>query len=178
MKCSDCNQNEANFKYTQVINGKKKELNLCSSCAYDLGYFDSFNSYYDSFNIGNFLSGFINNIPEYSRYSLEGEEECPLCKNTYNDFLNSGKFGCAKCYDTFKNEIGELLKKIQGSKKYLSDGNNNIEAIDKHNGDKVIDKNKDEIDKLEIELKEAIEIENYEHAAVIRDKIKDLKKGV
>ena len=33
MKCQNCGKNEANFQYRQIINGKKKELILCSECA-------------------------------------------------------------------------------------------------------------------------------------------------
>ena len=37
MLCENCNENEANVRYTQIINGVKKEMNLCEECAHKLG---------------------------------------------------------------------------------------------------------------------------------------------
>ena len=37
MLCQNCGKNEVNFKYTQVINGVKKEMALCDRCARELG---------------------------------------------------------------------------------------------------------------------------------------------
>ena len=37
MLCQNCGKNEANIKYTQVINGVKKEIALCEDCAKKLG---------------------------------------------------------------------------------------------------------------------------------------------
>ena len=37
MLCQNCGKNEVNFKYTQVVNGVKKEMALCEKCAKELG---------------------------------------------------------------------------------------------------------------------------------------------
>ena len=37
MLCQNCGKNEANIRYTQIINGVKKEVALCSNCAKKLG---------------------------------------------------------------------------------------------------------------------------------------------
>ena len=37
MLCQNCGKNEVNFRYTQVINGEKKEIELCDKCAKKLG---------------------------------------------------------------------------------------------------------------------------------------------
>ena len=37
MLCQNCGKNEVNFRYTQIINGVKKEMALCEKCAKDLG---------------------------------------------------------------------------------------------------------------------------------------------
>ena len=33
MKCENCGKNEANVKYTQIINGEKKQMFLCEECS-------------------------------------------------------------------------------------------------------------------------------------------------
>ena len=42
MKCEHCSENEANFFYKSVVNGKKTEVHLCSDCARELGYMEDF----------------------------------------------------------------------------------------------------------------------------------------
>ena len=37
MLCQNCGKNEANIRYTQIVNGVKKEMALCSECAEKLG---------------------------------------------------------------------------------------------------------------------------------------------
>ena len=37
MLCQNCGKNEVNFRYTQVINGEKREIALCDKCAKKLG---------------------------------------------------------------------------------------------------------------------------------------------
>ena len=37
MLCQNCNKNKANVKYTQIINGHKKEMMLCEECSEKLG---------------------------------------------------------------------------------------------------------------------------------------------
>ena len=40
MKCQNCGNNDANVRYTQIINGVKKQMNLCEKCAKKLGITD------------------------------------------------------------------------------------------------------------------------------------------
>ena len=56
MKCDNCGKNEANVKYTQIINGEKKQMFLCEECSKKLGISDihfnmpiSFNSFLEDF---------------------------------------------------------------------------------------------------------------------------------
>ena len=37
MLCENCKENEATVKYTQIINGDKKEMHLCEECSHKLG---------------------------------------------------------------------------------------------------------------------------------------------
>ncbi len=44
MRCDRCGKNEATFYYKSNINGKVTQVHLCSQCAEELGYTDSFRS--------------------------------------------------------------------------------------------------------------------------------------
>ena len=177
MKCQNCGEHEANIRYTQIVNGIKKELTLCSECAEKLGLDEmnfslpiDFSSFF-----GEFLENDDTNL--FQEY-LPKQVHCEQCGMTFNEFVNTGKFGCANCYQVFKNQINQLLKNIHGSdthvgRKVISNGNNekpmqNTKIENNSRKEETISK----IEALKQELKQAIQVENYEKAAEIRDEIK------
>ena len=105
MLCQNCGKNEVTFKYTQVINGVKKELNLCDKCAQELGLKDM--SFSMPMSFSSFLGDFFNDYTDNILPSFMGTKElqCRNCGTTFDDFLNSGMFGCDECYDTFEDRI-------------------------------------------------------------------------
>lgn len=178
MLCDNCGKNEANVKYTQIINGVKKEMKLCEKCSKELGI-DNFNINFNMpIDFSSFLGDLISDYEENSFMPMLGarkELKCKNCNTTYEEFLNTGKFGCSECYETFADKIDSVLKRIHGSNKYL--GRKCKESVSPI--DKIEEKNEDKEDnkmtKLENELKQAIKDERYEDAAKIRDEIKKIK---
>ena len=92
---------------------------------------------------------------------------CPVCKMHLSKFLNEGKFGCSNCYDVFGKYTRQVLS--------------NIHTTSEHKG-KVCEtaskeiKIKKEIETLKAQLSKAIEVQNFEEAAKLRDKINFLEK--
>lgn len=175
MLCQNCNKNEATVKYTEIINGEKTEVMLCEKCSKELGIGHmNFNMPIDfSSFFGDFLEGY-----EDSSFmpllTTNKQLKCNNCNMTFEDFMEQGKFGCEECYDTFSSKIDSILKRIQGSNRYagkklVNNGESKIEFKEK------TEKKETEKEKLQRQLKEAIEKENYEEAAKIRDKIKELE---
>ena len=155
MLCSNCGKNEANVRYTRIINGEKTEFALCEDCAKKMGLEDiDFNI---PINFSNFLS----------------------------DFFDNGKFGCAECYDTFSNKLDSILKNLHGTSKHIGRKPKNIvKAIDTQSTqkeekakktEKKVDEKQEKINKLNKDLQKAIKDERYEDAAKIRDEIKKLQ---
>ena len=177
MLCQNCGKNEANFRYTQIINGVKKELILCTDCARKLGV-DNIDI---PINFSSFLGDFFNDYAENSLIpSLSSSNtKCKTCGMTYDDFINTGMFGCSDCYDIFSNPIDSLLKNLHGTSKHIGRGIKNLNA---DNNQKVKpkkqgkDKKQDELDDLKKQLDKAVKEERYEDAAKIRDKIKEIDK--
>ena len=169
MLCQNCEKNEANIRYTQIINGVKKEIALCSECARKLGI-----------NFNSFLGDFFNDYAETEFIPMlqTNEVKCKTCGMTYSDFINTGLFGCSDCYETFSNPIDSLLKNLHGTAKHIG-------RIPKGKADKIVveekEENKEEKkeenkkEKLEKELEKAIKEERYEDAAKIRDELKEMK---
>ena len=165
MKCEKCKKNKANFIYTETINGKKKEIYLCSKCAKELGL-DNFD-----FGLSNFFFDTVNTPAKYAeaRHELNENKKCKVCGFSFDDIVNLGKFGCSNCYDTFHDKLDHVFLKMHGSNRYKVNKINIKPEINKE------ETKEEKINRLEKELKESIEVENYENAAKLRDEIKELK---
>lgn len=199
MLCDNCGKREANVRYSENINGKKKELNLCEECSKKLGIGKmDFNMPID---FSSFFGGLVEDFmtPEFMPLFDDVKLlKCDECGYTFNDIVNTGKLGCANCYSTFEERLDPIIKKIQGSnmhvgrtgkiiddkigKKFNIENNIQDKEESKTESEKEAKSNntnndkKLELDKLQEDLKSAIKDERYEDAARIRDKIKELEK--
>ena len=183
MLCQNCGKKEANIRYTQIINGVKKEVALCSECATRLGI-DNMSL---GMGFGNLLGDFFNDFVQSSQapeLSIT-KTKCKRCGMSLDDFVQTGKFGCEECYDTFKGPLDSLLKNMHGTNKHIGRGPNGVapkfdisEAVleGKPTKENVKEEKVNNKEKLEQELKQAIADERYEDAAKIRDKLKEEDK--
>lgn len=172
MKCQNCNEREANIEYTQIINGQKMKLILCDKCAKELNIGIGFN-----FGLDNIFSSFFSEANNNEKLENFNILKCPTCMLTYDNFVNNGRFGCSDCYTTFDSKLDEIFKRIHGGNRHLG------KRIQLNRGinEEVINSNEkqkeSEIDKLKEELQAYIENEEYEKAAITRDKIRSLEKN-
>lgn len=182
MLCQNCNENEANVKYTQIINGVKKQMNLCHKCAKELGV-DTI-SFDMQMDFSNFLGEMFDDFEQEFMPDLIKPEDvlCDKCGNSYEDFIKNGKFGCDECYDTFYNKVDALLKNIHGAnehigrdRKMIHGKENKTEKLDKKE-EKEEDSKQSKIEELKLRLKQEIKEERYEDAAKTRDEIRKLEK--
>lgn len=184
MLCQNCGKNEVNFRYTQIINGVKKEMALCDKCAKELGLEKiDFNMpiNFASF-LGDFLEEYDNEkfLPNFAKANIL---KCDKCGMTYDEFVDKGKFGCDNCYTVFEERINPVLKNIHGSSEHIGRNSKLIDKItskkeevkEKLQDIKEMHEEKDELKKLKDELKKAIKEERYEDAAKLRDEIKKVE---
>jgi protein arginine kinase activator len=180
MLCDNCGKREANVRYSENINGRKKELNLCEECSHKLGV-DQMN-FSMPIDFSNFFEGFMDNFGSNEFMPMLNELKalkCNSCGYTFDDIANTGRLGCKDCYDVFQDRLDPIIKRIQGSKKHVGRIGKIIDSrIDNKNAENIEDievkKPISEKEKLENELKEAIKEERYEDAARIRDEIKKI----
>lgn len=165
MLCQNCGKYEATTHVKRIINGEAAEAHLCSGCAKMLGYEDVFGGFGNIF--GSFLGSFLGDtgVGSLSARTLK----CEKCGSTFNDIVESGKIGCAECYKTFYEKLLPSLQRIHGRTRHEGKIPNKIAVKE--------DNLKEQIEKLEEELKTAVEAQNYETAALLRDRIKELKEG-
>lgn len=185
MLCDNCGKKEANVRYSENINGVKKELHLCEECSRKMGIDDiNFNMPIDfSSFFGELLENF--GTPEFMPLFDEIKElKCDNCGYTFENIVNTGKLGCGNCYSVFEERLDPIIKKIQGSNKHIGRTGKIIDekigkkfntdsTTKKVNGNK---KDSSELEKLQNDLKTAIKEERYEDAARIRDEIKKIDK--
>ena len=167
MLCQHCNKNEATTHIKTMINGEYAEYRLCPECARELGYDNMFPDFTADF--GGLLSGlFSNALP-----SRSGAARCKTCGSTLNDIKRSGRVGCADCYDTFFNELLPTIRGIHGNTGHKGKKPGAIEYTVSE--DNASSEKADKISAIKAELKKAIEDENFERAAELRDEIKELE---
>jgi protein arginine kinase activator len=158
MLCELCKQSQATVHLTEIVNEQMTELHLCEACANQKGA-----QVESHFGLSDLLSG----LAEFSK-SPESEEvstkACPNCGMTYDDFRKVGRLGCSECYTTFKRNLSTLLKRIHGSPIHL--GKSPMRLI------KPSKVGKSELLELKRKLEEAIEKEEFEEAAKLRDQIR------
>ena len=194
MLCEKCKVREANIKYTEIINGVKTEHNLCSHCAKEMD-FGQYTALLDGeFPLGKLLSGLLGLEEDEEETDERFRVVCPTCGTSFDDFVQNSRFGCPDCYGVFDLFISDKIKQLQGSeshrgkipkimagKEKSAAGNRKevpqdvlLEAGEKTVNDMDTarpDWWKEAAD-LEKQLKEALKTEDYEMAAVCRDKIR------
>lgn len=159
MLCQSCSKKDATVHFTKIINGKMEDRHICEDCA----KLESELGFIMPMSLTNFFGGLLDYNTEASEYM--DEKVCPKCGITYNRLLSSGKFGCSKCFETFDRDISSLLKNIHGHDEHMG-------KIPSKSSERL--KFRQEKDRLEILLNQAVTNEEFEKAAGYRDKIKNI----
>lgn len=161
--CQICHKNVAVMVITEIDEkGHKIEIAVCEECAKKKGVLASDKTL---------------NLNEIFKIMLKAKEKedkelkCSRCLLSFYEFKEYGKFGCPDCFKTFEERLIPFIKRLQTTIRAKED-----EIF--HKGKKVTVGIKrslllSEIKKLRIELKKAIEEENYEQAAKIRDRLRE-----
>lgn len=186
MLCERCKIREANIQYTEVVNGVKKEHHFCAQCAKEMD-FGVYAAIFDGeFPLGKLLSGLLG-IEETD----EGPDKlhqiaCPTCGTSYDAFVRDSRFGCADCYSVFGPLMEDSLKQLQGNlihtgKTPVYQNSEDPASARGQKKEKTVTDDatvqEKELYELDSKLKEALRFEDYETAAVCRDRIRELKKG-
>lgn len=159
MLCQNCKQNTANVHLTQIKNNVKMDIYLCERCAKEMTDSDVINP----FGFNDLLNGlFGNSIKPEPAVSLK----CNKCGMDYNDFLKASRVGCAQCYQAFKPKLDPIIKRLHGNAEHHGKVPVRVSSN--------LDVSK-EIDKLKKMLSDAVKNEEYEDAAKLRDKIRNLE---
>jgi protein arginine kinase activator len=162
--CDKCRERPAEVKVTEVDkHGKSVEHWLCVECARSRGVVAGDNAQPAAGRQGpQPAAEILRELKDKVRVT-DRKLVCPNCKMTFNEFKASGRLGCARCYEAFAEQLLPVIKRIHGAAKHTGrrpnpDGSAAAQGF--------------EIQRLRRELSAAIEAENYEQAAAVRDRIR------
>ena len=158
--CSVCKEKPATIFHTKITaDDKVQKLDLCEDCAKAKG-----EESLAAFPFADTKLG-LGASQEIEGAGGGAEIRCPKCGFTQADFKKSGRLGCSECYQTFSEGLGGLLKTMHKGTRHIG---KTPEAL--RQSRETVDRLKN----LQKKLTKAIDDENYETAAALRDEIKTL----
>jgi len=172
MICQDCKKQEAQVHLTQIVNNEKTTLHLCKECAAARGFHSPLDNV--PFPLAEILSNLAASMPGFGKIKEQDKITCQTCGLSFEDFTRQGRFGCGNCYKTFRHRLELIMRKIHGAS--LHRGHSPAPSVTESGENPPIPVKEEE--RLEEELKKAIESEDFERAAEIRDKLKTIRESL
>ena len=166
MLCQKCHKNSATVRYAEVVDGKVADLHLCADCL---------TKHQNQANQGFELSGPPSPGGKGpTRVVLEAGprteyQTCAVCETSLATVLKTGKVGCVDCYESFGSQLSAVLEGIHGSTQHrgtrprVDDARERVRA---------------NLQTKRLLLRSALDAENYEEAATLRDDIRTLESGL
>ena len=166
MLCQKCHKNSATVRYAEVVDGKVADLHLCADCL---------NKHQDQADKGFELSGPPSPMGSgVSRIVLETDvqaefQTCAVCETSLAAVLKSGKVGCVDCFESFGSQMTAVLEGLHGSTVHRGKRPRVDDARERVRAD---------LQTKRSLLRSALDAENYEEAATLRDDIRTLESGL
>ena len=152
-QCSLCGA-KAQRQYTEIVGGRKKSMPLCLECAKKQALVAPPPSMPGPKQAMHFKL----KAKVISQGLPTSTLRCPECGIRLVDLRKTGRVGCAHCYEIFRKQILPLLKRVHGAVEHV--GSRPAGAPPRI-----------ELNQLREDLRRAIEAEDFEQAARLRDRI-------
>ncbi len=168
MLCEECRQKEATIHIVKQKDGRQTEINLCEQCARKKEELEV--SFEPQFSLHKLFASMLNQSLRDSRRAQQAADtQCPSCGLTFSQFSQIGRIGCSECFRAFEEQLKPLLRRIHAGSAHTGKVPHQIlgrvQAVR-------------EIDLLKEELQAKIENEEFEEAAVLRDRIRALEEEI
>lgn len=176
MKCDNCKISKATIFVSQKVGDKFQKVNLCKQCASEKGIEDP-----TAYALVEMLEGMGKQMIIGSGATRD-EPICPDCGFSLTDTKKTGRYGCANCYQVFRDRLDPLLEAIQ--KKTRHEGKVPRPCAQSLAPNLLSLENPAAIENPEIRLSElrqalskSVEGEDYEEAARLRDEISKVESS-
>lgn len=167
--CDNCGERKAVIHLTQIVDNTVTTLHLCEVCAAEKGV-DTV-AQVAKYPLGDFLASLGEAVPGTEGAAAAGAAPaCPQCGATLQDFRQTGRLGCAACYVTFEGPLRDLLRRIHGNTQHQ--GERYRAPGDAEAGAPKPGAAAPGVAELKDRLRRAVEAEDFEEAARLRDAIR------
>ena len=158
MLCDSCRERDAVVHLTTIEDSAVHQLHLCERCAAERGVETTVAT--PKHPLGEFLQAV------HQQTAAAGSEgvRCTFCNTTMADFRATGRWGCARCYSNFEGGIRELLRRVHGNHRHV--GRSYRAPMSESLERAAV------LGELKDRLRRAIESEQFEVAADLRDRIR------
>ena len=158
MLCDNCGEREAEVHLTKIVSNEVKQQHLCERCAAEHGV-------ETTISVPKHPLGALLQAAQQQLAAPVGESgRCTFCGATMNDFRATGRWGCARCYSTFEGSMRELLRRVHGNSRHVGQPYLAPQPA--------LDERATILGELKERLRRAIETEQFEVAAELRDRIR------
>ena len=165
MKCLHCDA-EATIFFKEVVDGQLREIRLCEACAAEKGFHLAVEQ--NKLTIANQFIWMAENLYPESAAKV-GAVQCPSCGIRYGQFARTGRLGCADCYGAFEAQLKQILRRVHGATRHHGRAPRGADAPTLRRRD---------LGRLREELNRAVEREEFELAAQLRDQIRRMEEDV
>jgi protein arginine kinase activator len=165
MSCDQCREREAVIHLTQIVNEQVTTLHLCEKCAAEKGV-ESPGSAVKT-PLGSFLAAMGKQTEQPT--TARSADTCARCGASFQDFRESGRLGCPDCYRAFESPLRDLLRRLHGSTHHLGERYVEREAPAPVTAEPPV---RQQAADLREQLRLAVETENFELAAELRDRLR------
>ncbi|RKY18270.1 MAG: hypothetical protein DRQ55_13795 [Planctomycetota bacterium] len=159
--CVRCDS-PATIHLTKVVDGQATEVHYCEDCAPPLLV-----SHNPSKELGKLIKSFEPFAAGLMLRRGDPSLACPKCGLTFAEFKDGGRFGCAHDYEAFGSQVDALLNSIHKATRYT--GKVPGGTLQVRNGVLI-----DALVQVRERLAEAVQREDYEQAAQLRDELRQL----
>ena len=159
MMCDVCKEREHVVKLSKVDGDTHTYVHLCEKCAAERGVEVTAASH----PLGDLL-----HAVQQQMIAAPGEAgRCTFFSATLKDFKSTGRLGCARCYVAFESSLRDLLRRVHGNSRHAG---RRYEPPAAGLPDQLTI-----LGELRQQLRRAIEAEQFEEAAQLRDRIRVLE---
>jgi len=165
MQCQICNENDATIHLTEISDGKRYEMHVCERCAAEQGL-----AVKSHIPINELLSNLLAVQPTDDEFAGSSEQRasCPHCNLTMAQFRKEGVLGCPYDYEVFEKSLLPLIERAHDGK--TTHCGKLPSRVPKDT------KKQSRLFNLRQKLEAAVQSEDYELAAKLRDKISKIEK--
>jgi protein arginine kinase activator len=164
--CQVCERRPAVVEFIQVTGDERREMALCRECALSIGV----RAQVEAFQR---LSQLLTEQESSGPFDADAlQSKCTRCGMLFQEFVRTGLLGCPHCYQDFRELLKPALRRLHGVIRQMPDA---AEPVPQTPAPKAkATKSAESREQLEVELNLALIDEDYERAAALRDKLRDL----